>query len=700
MSTDSSQSPGALVPRTRRVKLRQGTTSCWECKYRKIRCLFELDSPDVCASCRRRGCDCVSQEVPEEPVVSENDVSYQDMDDQILRLESFVQFLVQEQTLSNVRRRPATKNYSTILGKRARDPEPSGDKARSKHRPARQFQPLLLQDPSRDRFLSRFVYTFLPVDHMAATILRGSYLSTLPVGVIQATLKSESPSAVFRGMPPIPGIPSSTAEPITLARTLLRLAVSLQEMGKDIEGSLDLDLPADIISRQYFEAATRFVLSQDTHLLSFEGLETLMLESVYHVNTGDWQAAWRGCRRALKIGQQMRLHLPEHQRQHRSATVTPEGIPTDILWIRIVSADGYLSHILGYPPASSNSGSAAEEAFLRSAGGPLREMEKIHLASLSRIRYGDKMDHKKTQKVDSDLKRARKLYPTAWWALPKKGESICAELAPDVTSRLLLQTHHYNVMLVLHLPYVLRGLHAQQNYQAQEDMPMVAGDMYNTLTAVNASRELMLRFISYFGDRSCPFSSKGTGFKAFLAICTILLAHIDGHGLGEGNVLEHQHPPDLGLVNDAMSIMELVVQRSDDEYSRSCLGILRMLVEIENVASSSASPFRVWSEPDAPYEANCYAISMDDGLDLSIPYFGRVYIRPQHRIPIGPADNAASQAQAFSSLPPNLQESIALSEWWPPSRQRLFQSLDDDYGGGTEPSFFAPLTQVLPPSGV
>lgn len=46
--------------RIRRV--RKGTRSCWECKRRKIRCIFGDDNDPTCKGCLDRGTSCVSQE--------------------------------------------------------------------------------------------------------------------------------------------------------------------------------------------------------------------------------------------------------------------------------------------------------------------------------------------------------------------------------------------------------------------------------------------------------------------------------------------------------------------------------------------------------------------------------------------------------------------------------------------------------------
>lgn len=51
----------------KRRRLRKGTHSCWECKRRKIKCIFDppTNATTTCNGCRRRGSQCVSQEFPE-----------------------------------------------------------------------------------------------------------------------------------------------------------------------------------------------------------------------------------------------------------------------------------------------------------------------------------------------------------------------------------------------------------------------------------------------------------------------------------------------------------------------------------------------------------------------------------------------------------------------------------------------------------
>lgn len=61
-------------PESKRRKVRKGTQSCWECKRRKVRCIFSRISPAdaVCDNCTRRGTACVGQEQPDEPTFVSN----------------------------------------------------------------------------------------------------------------------------------------------------------------------------------------------------------------------------------------------------------------------------------------------------------------------------------------------------------------------------------------------------------------------------------------------------------------------------------------------------------------------------------------------------------------------------------------------------------------------------------------------------
>jgi hypothetical protein len=70
MFNPSSEKPATTVRTSetlgKRRRIRKGTRSCWECKRRKIRCIFASSEDANCLNCQRRHVPCVSQEVPED----------------------------------------------------------------------------------------------------------------------------------------------------------------------------------------------------------------------------------------------------------------------------------------------------------------------------------------------------------------------------------------------------------------------------------------------------------------------------------------------------------------------------------------------------------------------------------------------------------------------------------------------------------
>lgn len=74
----------------KRRKVRKGTHSCWECKRRKMKCIFENPTNTICKGCRRRGSRCISQEFPEDVSLTLHTI-----DDSTVRVESQIDRLAE-----------------------------------------------------------------------------------------------------------------------------------------------------------------------------------------------------------------------------------------------------------------------------------------------------------------------------------------------------------------------------------------------------------------------------------------------------------------------------------------------------------------------------------------------------------------------------------------------------------------------------
>lgn len=79
-------------PQTKKRKVRKGTRSCWECRRRKMKCIFGSPADTICVSCKRRGAKCVDQQLPEQ-ISTPLDRSLQ-MGDRVVRVEALVEQLL------------------------------------------------------------------------------------------------------------------------------------------------------------------------------------------------------------------------------------------------------------------------------------------------------------------------------------------------------------------------------------------------------------------------------------------------------------------------------------------------------------------------------------------------------------------------------------------------------------------------------
>lgn len=81
-------------PEMKKRKVRRGTRSCWECRRRKMKCIFASPAENSCTRCQRRGAKCIGQEFPEQISPSLN--SRLQMGDRVVRVEALVDQLLEQ----------------------------------------------------------------------------------------------------------------------------------------------------------------------------------------------------------------------------------------------------------------------------------------------------------------------------------------------------------------------------------------------------------------------------------------------------------------------------------------------------------------------------------------------------------------------------------------------------------------------------
>ncbi|KAJ5858034.1 Polyketide synthase KR [Penicillium solitum] len=195
-------------------------------------------------------------------------------------------------------------------------------------------------------------------------------------------------------------------------------------------------------------------------------------------------------------------------------------------------------------------------------------------------------DYSTMKTLDLELQKAARELPSKWWLVPtlNAGLTDSQALFWD-TRRLFAQVLHYNLVNHLHLPYMLRSSSAGRKYE------------FSRITCVNASREVLSRFITLRRFNRIAYSCRTIDFLALMAAMTLLLAHLDSHSEAE-NILAHQYLSDRAMIEQAQENMQEVNSLNSDAMSAQSAELLRRV--------------------DGPND--------DDVVTVNIPYFGIVKI--------------------------------------------------------------------------
>ncbi|KAK4232966.1 hypothetical protein C8A03DRAFT_39359, partial [Achaetomium macrosporum] len=552
-----------------RRKLRRGTSSCHECRRRKLKQSFDYD-----ASTTSR---------------------YREVRRRLVRLEALVDQLLQQPAAASVRARA-----DAFVGGQSRQPG------------AAETYNAGSSVPAANGFL-----------------------------MDDAATSTNHPSASEESAPHLGLIPSLVANLLVLARKLVELAIYLQQLGPDgsaVVTTGTLTTPPRAAAAYFVDAASRYVTSRtDNPLCCADGIELLMLEGVYHVNAGDWRRGWQTFRRALRIACALGLGRPLDGQGGCKADKRA--------WFRLVHSDRYMSLILGVPAAVPDDSSLSTMD-----GTELRRLERVHAVVTGRIAARNERLHhagfwdgvpdeqeadnayRETLQIDDDMKQAVRLLSAELWVLPAPAvDSTPAPATPvqikETTARLFAQLKHFNLLVLLHFPYLMHSLDYRKSPSPSSWPGKWQGSgSYSMLTAVHASREVLSRFLVYRALRHVPLFYRGFDFMAVTASVVLLLAHLDGHRRGHGNILAHQRPGHLQMVGCAAPCFEAMDAQRTDPVSRSAAQVLRTLAAAESDAAQGLHEYLLWREDGPVGEVGCAVSEEQGGLRLTVPHFGIIHI--------------------------------------------------------------------------
>lgn len=382
------------------------------------------------------------------------------------------------------------------------------------------------------------------------------------------------------------------------------------------------------------------VTSNDDLIGTTEGLECLILQGLWQANAGNLRRAWLSYRRALSLGQLLGVDRGCSQAlKSADPSLDPsKQAPPENLWYRIVFCDRYFSLVLGLPIGASDNSFASEEAMARDT--PMEKLEKIHTVIAARIadRNSSKASqpYSITQAIDYDLETAARDMDPEWWAEPPPLDPFCSSGQVMITKiQLNLQIHHFSLLVLLHLPYMLRDP-ADSRYE------------HSRTTCVRSSREVLRRFVLFRSLINSVFSCRHVDYAGLIAAMTLQLSYLGcarSPQLPVDAARAAQAQEDRRLVEVVRERMEHVAILNHDNLSRESADIVgKLMVVLDAVGSDGAA----LSESRS---------AMLNHLQLAIPYLGTISIHP-NGASMPAVDTAASRGEplpvtAVAQPPPN-----------------------------------------------
>ncbi|KKY39616.1 putative c6 zinc finger domain-containing protein [Diaporthe ampelina] len=373
--------------------------------------------------------------------------------------------------------------------------------------------------------------------------------------------------------------PPVSTHPLILARKALQILICVQQLPPAFDwDALGTGFPqAEFIRR--LDTTCMLVTSNDELVGYAEGVECLILHGYYQVNAGSLRKAWITFRRAINMAQIMGI-----DRGHSAAfrSCDPKRDPTRrpsaaTLWHRLLFSDRYLSLLLGLPVCSQDDQSVYEEEGPR--GTAVERLERAHTIYAAKILDRNHIQHRSkhcskqqkttpreyalTQEIDLDLEEAAKNMPFGWWDEPKLDPFASQEILWEATARIICQMHHFTLLILLHVPYMLH-----EPWSSRYD--------HSKSQCLTAARELLSRFISFRNLNVSAYSCRRVDYAALIAAMTLCLSYL---GRRNGEIWDRTRS-DRELVESTRRRMEHVAGLTYDSLGKEAVGIIERLAPI------------------------------------------------------------------------------------------------------------------------
>lgn len=613
---------------TVRKKMRKGTHSCFECRRRKIRCIFPLDSPEVCSECFARGSRCIDQEHASPDIIVDH---RKNLRERVSRLEALVDSLLEDKAERSQQTSQADSSSTKTPNLNQRDaypPTPLSSENSSAilptQTPARPASdrghhvPILsaFEDAIND-CTSRLRQEVPAIGHDGQLLPAIKKEERYTITATNADDMSGEPSLAFQAkrervkqallslLPPFEKLQkiferngdwwatwrlkcsgtSLHGESLTeFAARALRQG-NIGALGTVVL-SLGICLAEDDDVEKYIEAVDRYVLSEDEYAATIEGMECLILKSKWFADIGQPRRAWITYRKGLMYAQLMGLH------RQRTNSAAHESV-----WWALYHGDRFLSLLLGLPYGVLDSHC---DLTLPNMGdgkylAPLQFMNKISILA------GKVIDRNQTiadqsfawaLQLDQELEDLWKQLDPAWLEYA----SLLADVeknAAELRERIMGQMVYHQIRVYLHLPFMLKS---QSNPRFE----------FSRTACLNGSREVLSLYQALrTGEVQPLYECKAIDFVGFTAAVLIMLGMYNLGG-SSGAMSAKEQENDMRLIEMSIDIFRRASSEKGGKVASQSAQVLEgMLKKLRGQGGPGAC----------------------DRHEFVIPYFGTISIK-------------------------------------------------------------------------
>ncbi|KAE8448021.1 hypothetical protein EG329_009944 [Mollisiaceae sp. DMI_Dod_QoI] len=618
--------------------MRRGTHSCYECRRRKVRCIFTKDSA-ICESCAARGKRCTEQrrELLQAAAID----TRESLRERVARLEAIIQAsssdggsvavdqisglskthprdtqpdgLATESSSSSIASNPtpasiASPNVSVSIDKDspqnidplvtlfdnaiwrrhssdfAQERSSKGDEARNPVAATKRIR-------TRESLLSGFIPPELLGMILNATC---SWWHTWrPLGPwLLASIGDREKNSTLQDFTLWA---FNSSDPSIVGLAMLCVAVCLQQLDTRVHQYIIRQLPRlpGELFQEYFEKVDRLIINDSDYASTEEGIEATILSAKIYMNLGLNRKCWVLFHRAIAYSQLLGFHRPE---RISAAETEVERYRRNQSWLSLCSGDVYTSLLLGLPYAAD--GRTIPVMHNQHNATSLLKHNLILLSAkvIDRNQMGLSLSVSRTEEIQRELEAAMKDLDETFWNSP-------AALADgritrqEYLERIAAQCWLYQILVLLHMPLMI---HSVEDAQLEK---------YRT-ACLDACRNLLK---IYHIMRSDPYSAfdmvKLIDYQAFVCSALLILGLL-GYGGSTYQAANKDKDRDLislaittlrqasGTVNNPIAsqavqgletLMSLDRREQEHKPGNACVGVYARIV-VPHIGTITISP--------------------------------------------------------------------------------------------------------------